>query len=390
MSRQTTDGDGGKLAGASVLAAALTTVTQPVWVLDRDGVIRVANPAAAAALGYPDVAELLGRNGHDTVHADRLDAEPHPSSECPLLRPRTTGETATSELDRFVRRDGSTLPVSYVSAPLELSDGCGVVVAFTDIETRRQADQALTERETRLTEQEDALRRVATLVARETAPEPVFQAVADEAAALLRCDAAAVVRFEKDGMVTTMGIHHMRRPPRKRLELDPDFIVAAVQRTGRAARFDTDDPDAPDMPERVRAEGLRSALASPIVVGAELWGVIVVGSLHGALPSGTERLLADFTDLLATAVSNAQAREDLQRLADEQAALRRVATLVARDAPQADVFAAIAEEIRAAARRRGDPDGALRGRGRGASSAAPHCTRIVCPSALATRSTATT
>ena len=66
----------------------------------------------------------------------------------------------TSELDRFVRWDGSTLGVSYVLAPLELSDGCGVVVAFTDIETRRQADQALTERETRLTEQEDALRRV--------------------------------------------------------------------------------------------------------------------------------------------------------------------------------------------------------------------------------------
>jgi PAS domain S-box-containing protein len=59
-----------------LLAAALTTVTQPVWVLDRDGLIRVANPATAATLGYPDAGELLGRNGHDTVHVDRLDAEP--------------------------------------------------------------------------------------------------------------------------------------------------------------------------------------------------------------------------------------------------------------------------------------------------------------------------
>src|SRR3954451_11684002 len=328
------------------MSRALTTVTQPVWVLDRDGLIRVANPAAAATLGYSDAGELLGRNGHDAVHGDCLDTEPHPSAECPLLRPCTTGETVTSECDRFVRRDGSTLPVSYDSAPLELPDGRGVVVAFTDIETRRPADQALAERETRLTEQEDALRRVATLVARETAADPVFQAVADEAAALLRCDAAAVVRFEKDETVTTMGIHHLRRPPRKRLALDPDFIVAAVKRTGRVARFDTDDPDAPDMPERARVEGIRSALASPIAVGGELWGVIVVGSLRGALPPATDRLLADFTDLLATAVSNAQAREDLQRLADEQAALRRVATLVARDASQADVFAAIAEEVR--------------------------------------------
>src|SRR3954449_398328 len=138
------------------MSRALTTVTQPVWVLDRDGNVRVANPAAAATLGYSDAGELLGRNGHDTVHV-----ESHPSSDCPLLRPRTTGETVTSEFDRFARRDGSSLPVSYVSAPLELPDGCGVVVAFTDIATRHQADQALTERETRLSEQEDALRRVA-------------------------------------------------------------------------------------------------------------------------------------------------------------------------------------------------------------------------------------
>src|SRR3954452_16749346 len=149
MSRQTTDADGRRSAGASsFLAAALTTVTQPVWVMDRDGLIRVANPAAAATLGYPDAGELLGRNGHDTVHADELDAAPHRSSECPLLRPRTTGATVTSELDRFVCRDGSTLPVSYVSAPLDLPDGRGAVLAFTDIDAPPHAEVALTERET--------------------------------------------------------------------------------------------------------------------------------------------------------------------------------------------------------------------------------------------------
>ena len=105
MSRQTTDANGGKLAGASVLAAALTTVTQPVWVLDCDGRIRVANPAAATTLGYPDAAQLLGCSGHDLAHGDAS----HPASECPLLRP---GATETSELDRFVRRDGSALAVS--------------------------------------------------------------------------------------------------------------------------------------------------------------------------------------------------------------------------------------------------------------------------------------
>src|SRR3954468_8502041 len=402
MSRRTTDADRGKPAGASSsLAAALTAVTQPVWVLDRDGLIRVANPAAAATLGYSDAGELLGRNGHDAVHGDCLDTEPHPSAECPLLRPCTTGETVTSECDRFVRRDGSTLPVSYVAAPLELPDGCGAVVAFNDIETRREADQALTERESRVTEQEDAWRRVATLVARETAPEPVFQAVADEAAALLRCDAAAVVRFEKDETVTTMGIHHMGRPPRKAVALDPDFIVAAVKRTGRAARFDTDDPDAPDMPERVRAEGVRSALASPVVVGGDLWGVIVVGSLRGPLPPGTERLLADFTDLLATAVSNAQAREDLQRLGGGEAGLRggggpggpggrcggwrRWSRAMRRRRTSSPPSQGRFEGC--SARRRSG--WCATGTGSRSSSRALSCTRTLCPSGIATSSTAT-
>src|SRR3954471_17020429 len=104
MSPQTTDANGGTLAGASLLATALTTVAQPVCVLDRDGLIRLANPAAAATLGYPDPGEVLGRGAQGAFHAARPDAEPHPASECPLLRPRTTRETVTSECDRFVRR----------------------------------------------------------------------------------------------------------------------------------------------------------------------------------------------------------------------------------------------------------------------------------------------
>ena len=53
--------------------------------------------------------------------------------------PRATGETVRSELDWFFRRDGSMFPVSYVSVPIELPEGRGAVVAFTDIEDRLRA-----------------------------------------------------------------------------------------------------------------------------------------------------------------------------------------------------------------------------------------------------------
>ena len=63
------------------------------------------------------------------------------------------------------------------------------------------------------------------------------------------------------------------------------------------------------------------------------------------LPHDAAARLARFNELLATAIANAESREALARLAEQQAALRRIATLVARSTPPSDVFAAVAEEM---------------------------------------------
>ena len=118
----------------------LETAAQPIWVVDPDGVIRFANPAAIAALGYDSADELFGRNSHETIHYSHPDGTPYPAAECPMLLPRATGETVASDLDWFFRRDGSMFPVSYVSAPIEMPEGRGAVVAFTDIEDRLRAE----------------------------------------------------------------------------------------------------------------------------------------------------------------------------------------------------------------------------------------------------------
>ena len=196
-----------------------------------------------------------------------------------------------------------------------------------------------------LAEERAALRRVATLVAQGMPSDALFSAVCDEVEALAGADASAVLRFDADGTVTVMGTHAVGHPVGARLEPDPDYVVCEVQRTGRAARFDTDDPAASGMPEFVRAERVRSGLASPIVVEGELWGAITTGSRERPLAAGTERRLADFTELVATAIANAHARQQVTALADEQAALRRVATLVARERPEAEVLAVVAEEV---------------------------------------------
>ncbi len=82
----------------------------------------------------------------------------------------------------------------------------------------------------------------------------------------------------------------------------------------------------------------------PVSVEGALWGVMLVGSRGKLLPADTEARLAGFTELAATAIANAEARTELRGFAEEQAALRRVATLVAHAAPPPRVLTAVTEE----------------------------------------------
>ena len=77
-----------------------------------------------------------------------------------------------------------------------------------------------------------------------------------------------------------------------------------------------------------------------------LWGAMVVAHYEAEpFAADTERRVSQFTELVATAIANAEARAELQRLADEQAALRRVATLVAEAAAPTEVFDAVIVEV---------------------------------------------
>ena len=92
--------------------------------------------------------------------------------------------------------------------------------------------------------------------------------------------------------------------------------------------------------------GVRSIVATPVLVDGRLWGTMIAATSQSTpLPADTESRIGGFTELVAIAISNAQSRDTLTRLADEQAALRRVATLVAEGASAAAVFDTIAAEM---------------------------------------------
>ncbi len=224
------------------------------------------------------------------------------------------------------------------------SEAADRTAEFTELVGSAIANAESREALARLAHEQASLRRVATLVASGVEPGALFDAIAGEVDALFGLDITAVVRFEDDGTVTVMGAHGGPHSPGARVQLDPDYVVAAVYRTQQAARFDLEDSKG-EPPVLAQELAVRSALATPIVVEGDLWGAITIASVEGAFPPGTDRRLADFSALVATAIANTQARELVTALAEEQAALRRVATLVAHDVPPSAIFSAVSEEV---------------------------------------------
>jgi GAF domain-containing protein len=217
-----------------------------------------------------------------------------------------------------------------------------VSAAISNVESRAKME--------RLAAEQSALRRVATLVAQDVASEELFGAVAAEVGTLFGADFTGMIRYEADpSFVTTVATwaavgEHPPAPSRSRIVPgDPTSMVAD---TGRPARVD-DWVNVPGpIAEFVRRElGVTSSVGSPIVVNGSLWGALAVHSKHGPLPSDTESRLLSFTELVATAIANTSARAEVSRLAEEQAALRRVATLVAQGGQPSDVLDTVAAEL---------------------------------------------
>ena len=201
-------------------------------------------------------------------------------------------------------------------------------------------------------EEQAALRRVATLIAQAASPEEVFAAVTTEIGRVLCVDMAALIRYDPRGTVTVLGVWNRVETPSvaavgDRLSLGGRNVTTVVFQTGRPARIDDYGQHGSGMfAQTAQSLGYRSAVGVPINVEGRVWGVVTVGYARDvSLPADTETRLTGFTELVATAVANAQARLEVRGYAEEQAALRRVATLVARGEPPAVLFAAVAKEV---------------------------------------------
>jgi signal transduction histidine kinase len=200
----------------------------------------------------------------------------------------------------------------------------------------------------RLAGEEAALCRVATLMAKAAAMEEIFAAVAGEVARLSGADIAVVLRYETADTATVLGCWSGSGVPAvigRRLTVAGEGVAVSVLRTGQAARAARLAGPPGSVADWLRRAGMRAGLGTPVTVDGRLWGVVITATARpGRLDPEAGHRLALFAELAATAIANAQARAELRAIAAEQAALRRVATLVARSAPPGAVFAAVAAE----------------------------------------------
>jgi signal transduction histidine kinase len=270
------------------------------------------------------------------------------------------GEAITTAARELGMRSSAGAPISVegrlwgvmiVASTREqlLSPGTeGRLAEFTELIATTIANTQARQEVRALADEQAALRRVATLVARGEPPRGVFAAVAQQVGRLLPADLTLLGRYENEAVSCVGGWSATGEPvPAGTWDgLGGRNVTGAVYETGRPARLDSYADASGDLADEARGRGISSSVGAPISVEGRLWGIMVAAATHGRqLPPSTEARLAAFTELVATAIANAEAREELRRVADEQAALRRVATLVAQGAPSPAVFDAVTREI---------------------------------------------
>jgi signal transduction histidine kinase len=205
----------------------------------------------------------------------------------------------------FTHERPQDVVVSVISALTAL------VVSVLATRMRERASEA-----ERLAREQVGLRRVATAVAAAAPPDQVFGSVAEEVGTLLGCDFSVVNRYEPDQHVIVVACWTADGGPPPvplgtRLALGGRTVSGRVLETAQSARVDRYGPGAGEGFRDVVESGVRSAVGAPISVEGGLWGVMLAASRGDPLPVDTQGRLAAFTELLATAIANAEAQEQL-------------------------------------------------------------------------------
>ncbi|GAA4244691.1 hypothetical protein GCM10022255_008720 [Dactylosporangium darangshiense] len=356
-------GDAGYVADWQVATADLPRATEHLEQIattsqERHHAERIAQISRSFVDDYSmpvmDAARRGDPNARDAAtmrEGDRRIAELHAEAQTLRMTERQIVDTSDARIDRLVQQEilavvgglaGSALVIALVGwyqtrvivQPIRRVAAMADRLASGDLSTRlpetgtveigrlerffnvmaaslERGYRELTER----VETQIALRRIATLVARGVPPAEVTAAVAAELGQLIDTESVRIVRYEPDGtgtVVAAWGGADLDLPVGARMPLDGRNVTAMVLRTGKPARIDDFTEATGVLGTHLRERGLRAAVGAPIHVEGRLWGVVASGTACEEPPApNAEARLAEYTDLIGTAIANTQARADL-------------------------------------------------------------------------------
>jgi len=278
--------------------------------MDHDGNVVEVNRAAERTFGYR-ADEMIGRQLADLIVPPSL-REQHRAGVKRFVR-TGRGDVVGKRLEAIgMRSDGSEFPIELIATQPDVPGPplfCGYLRDMTDVRER--------ERELRrLAAEQAALRRVATAVAASTEPRHIFAVVTEEVARLLGAQSSNMVRFNENLTATVVAgwsegdVRNV--PVGDTVRLDGDTASARVFRTRAPARVDSYDVLGGELAANLRQLGFRCGVAAPIFLGGQMWGAVIVSSVEPEpFPAGAEQRIADFAELAAQALANANARAEL-------------------------------------------------------------------------------
>jgi PAS domain S-box-containing protein len=290
--------------------AILNAAFDCIITMDADGLIVEVNRATEETFGYA-ASDMVGRELAELI----IPPELRDAHRRGVERWRKTHEAHMvghpTELPAM-RADGSTFPVELAVTRPKIEGPPQFTGYLRDVTERRRDEEALRS----LAAEQAALRRVATVVASEADQERLFAVVTEEVGRRLGANSANTLRYEPDGTAvvagawSTAGVQAV--PVGTVQALDGPTVGARIRDSGLPERVDSFE----GMPGRTAAMlrdiGFRSAVGAPITLGGRLWGAVIVSTASETpFPEGAEQRIADFAELVALALANAEAREEL-------------------------------------------------------------------------------
>jgi PAS domain S-box-containing protein len=324
--------------------------------MDGEGFIVEVNDATESTFGYT-AEEMIGRELAELMIPPDIRDEHRRG----LRRYMETGASRIvgHPVDlTAMRADGSVFPVELAVTRPDLPGAplfCGYL---RDVTESKESERSLQ----RMADEQAALRRVATAVAAEVEPERLFGLVAEEVGRALNARIANILRFNGDGTALTMAAWSDGAdtlPVGTTVPLDGETIAPRIWRTGRPARYDSLDGISGELADALRERGIHAAVGAPVTLAGTLWGAVIISSTGTPFPPGAEQHVANFADLAAQALANAQAREQLAasraRIVAAGDAERRRLERNLHDGAQQRLIAT-SLNVRLAARRAGDSE----------------------------------